>query len=93
MKNRPERIKNALFTIIRRLCADPELVERPFRAFQFKPGRLYQGHRLPAIDGSDVQIPTDLTDPDSYFEGTRGHIGRFAVVRLAVIAAAITVGL
>ncbi len=147
MQNRPERIKNALFTIIRRLCADPELVahdperdftrrrklwperlvkfilsmgggslnsellehfnysadtpsasafsqqraklrpellEQLFRAFQFKPGRLCHGYRLLAVDGSDVQIPTDLTDPDSYFEGTRGHRG-FNVTKIAAL--------
>lgn len=127
MKNRPEKIKNALFTIIRRLCADPkltardpekdftrrrklwperlvkillsmgggslnsellehfnysadtvsasafsqqrvklrpELLEQLFRAFQFKPVKLYRGYRLLATDGSDVQIPTDSTDTD-----------------------------
>ena len=147
MKNRPERIKNALFTIIRRLCADqklvardpekdftrhrklwperlvklllamsggglnsellehfnysadtpsasaftqqraklrPELLERLFRAFQFKPVRLYHSYRLLAVDGSDVQIPTDLTDTDSYFEGTRGHKG-FNVTKIAAL--------
>ena len=147
MKNRPERIKNALFTIIRRLCADPELVarapekdftrrrklwperlvklllamgggnmnsellehfnysadtpsasafsqqraklrpellERLFRTFQFKPRRLCHGYRLLAVDGSDVQIPTDPTDPDSHFEGTRGHKD-FNVTKIAVL--------
>ena len=147
MKNRPERIKNALFTIIRRLCADPELVARDperdftrrrklwperlvkllltmgggdlnsellehfnysadtpsasafsqqraklrpelleqlFQAFQFKPRRLCRGYRLLAVDGSDVQIPTDLTDTDSYFEGTRGHKG-FNVTKIAAL--------
>ena len=147
MKNRPERIKNALFTIIRRLCADqklvardpdkhftrrrklwperlvklllsmgggslnsellehfnysadtasasafsqqrvklkPELLEQLFRAFQFKPGKLYRGYRLLATDGSDVQIPTDPTDPDSYFEGTCGHKG-FNVTKIAAL--------
>ena len=147
MKNRPEKIKNALFTIIRRLCTVPELVahnpekdftrrrklwperlvklllamgggslnsellehfnysagtpsasafsqqraklrpellERLFRAFQFKPRKLFHGYRLLAVDGSDVQIPTDLTDPDSYFEGTRGHKG-FNVTKIAAL--------
>ncbi len=147
MKNRPERIKKTLFTIIRNLCADPELtardpekdftrrrklwperlvkillsmgggslnsellehfnysantvsasafsqqrvklrpelLERLFRAFQFKPRRLYRGYRLLAVDGSDVQIPTDPTDPDSYFQGTRGHKG-FNVTKIAAL--------
>ena len=147
MKNKPERIKNVLFTIIRDLCADPELVardpekdftrrrklwperlvkillsmgggslnsellehfnysantvsasafsqqraklrpellERLFRAFQFKPGKLYRGYRLLAVDGSDVQIPTDPTDSDSYFEGTCGHKG-FNVTKIAAL--------
>ncbi len=147
MENRPERIKNALFTIIRRLCADPklvtrhpekdftrrrklwperlvklllamgggslnsemlehfnysadtpsasafsqqraklrpELLEQLFQAFQFKPGKLCRGYRLLAVDGSDVQIPTDPTDKDSYFEGTRGHKD-FNVTKIAAL--------
>lgn len=147
MKNRPERIKNALFSIIRRLCADPELVacnpkkdftrrrklwperlvkvllamgggdlnsellehfnysadtasasafsqqraklrpellERLFREFRFKPGKRFHGFRLLAMDGSDVQIPTDPTAHDSYFKGTRGHKG-FNVTKIAAL--------
>lgn len=30
----------------------------------------YRQYRLLAIDGSDVQIPTNPDDPDSYFPGT-----------------------
>ena len=51
----------------------PEAMELLFRGFQYKPRKLYHGFRLLAMDGSDVQIPTDPSDPDSYFEGTRGQ--------------------
>ena len=51
----------------------PEAMELLFRGFQYKPRKLYHGFRLLAMDGSDVQIPTDPTDSDSYFEGTRGQ--------------------
>ena len=35
--------------------------------------RLYKGYRLIAADGSDIQIPTNPNDPDSYFPGTEGQ--------------------
>jgi len=35
--------------------------------------KLYNGLRLIAADGSDIQIPTNPTDPDSFFPGTNGQ--------------------
>ena len=35
--------------------------------------RLYKGYRLLAADGSDIQIPTDPKQKDSYFPGTNGQ--------------------
>ena len=33
----------------------------------------YKGYRLIAADGSDIQIPTNPNDPDSYFPGAEGQ--------------------
>ena len=35
--------------------------------------RFYKGYRLIAADGSDIQIPTNPDDPDSYFPGAEGQ--------------------
>ena len=35
--------------------------------------KLYKGLRLIAADGSDIQIPTNPDDPDSYFPGSAGQ--------------------
>ena len=35
--------------------------------------RLYKGYHLIAADGSDIQIPTNPADPDSYFPGAEGQ--------------------
>lgn len=53
----------------------PEAMEHIFRRFSslFRGNRLYHGYRLLAMDGSDVQIPTDPTDAESYFPGIRGR--------------------
>ena len=53
----------------------PEAMEYIFRSFarQFRDNRRYRGYRLLAVDGSDVQIPTDPTDVESYFPGIRGR--------------------
>ena len=53
----------------------PKALEYIFRSFSqaFHGERLYHGFRLLAMDGSDVQIPTDPTDKESYFSGSRGH--------------------
>ena len=34
---------------------------------------VYHGYRLWAVDGSDIQIPTNPQDRDSYFPGTEGQ--------------------
>lgn len=54
----------------------PKAFETIFKNFSKK---LMTSHKnsMPifAIDGSDVQIPTDPTDSDSYIKGTNGHNG------------------
>lgn len=37
------------------------------------PQKLYKGLRLLAADGSDIQIPTNPNDTDSYFPGSAGQ--------------------
>ena len=39
----------------------------------FEGGPLYKGYRLLAVDGSDIQIPTNPRDPESYFLGANGQ--------------------
>lgn len=53
----------------------PEAFETIFRLFAEKADtvRLYKGYRLFAIDGSDIQIPTNPQDKDSYFPGSNGQ--------------------
>ena len=34
---------------------------------------LFNGYRLLAIDGTDIRIPTDSQDPDSFYPGTNGQ--------------------
>lgn len=38
-----------------------------------QPTSLFKGFRLIAVDGSDIQIPVNPEDKDSYFEGTDGQ--------------------
>ena len=38
-----------------------------------QPTSLFKGFRLIAVDGSDIQIPVNPEDKDSYFEGTNGQ--------------------
>ena len=35
--------------------------------------KLYKGYRLLAADGTDIQIPTDIKQPDSFFPGANGQ--------------------
>lgn len=35
--------------------------------------KLYKGYRLFAVDGSDIHIPTNRDDTDSFFSGTNGQ--------------------
>ena len=53
----------------------PEGFETIFRLFieTFEGGPLYKGYRLLAVDGSDIQIPTNPRDPESYFLGANGQ--------------------
>lgn len=53
----------------------PEAMEYIFRRFtqRFRGDLLYRGHRLLAMDGSDIQIPTDPTDKESFFPGIHGR--------------------
>ena len=36
-------------------------------------GRLFNGYRLFAVDGSDLQIPTNPQEKDSFFPGSDGQ--------------------
>jgi len=53
----------------------PEAFETIFRLFvdESDNSRLYKGYRLLAVDGSDIQIPTNPQDKDSYFPGSNGQ--------------------
>ena len=53
----------------------PEAFETLFRLFveQTAGGHLYNGYRLFAVDGSDIQIPTNPQDTESYFPGSNGQ--------------------
>ena len=53
----------------------PEAFETIFRLFTetFEAGPLYKGYRLLSVDGSDIQIPTNPQDPESYFPGANGQ--------------------
>ncbi len=46
---------------------------RKFTEAASKP-KLYKGYRLIAVDGSDIHIPTNKDDSDSYYEGTNGQV-------------------
>ena len=53
----------------------PEAFETLFRMFtdSIAANSLYKGYRLLAVDGSDLQIPTEKNDADSYYPGTNGQ--------------------
>ena len=53
----------------------PEAFETIFRLFveETDGSCLYNGYRLLAVDGSDIQIPTNPNDEESYFPGTNGQ--------------------
>ena len=53
----------------------PEAVETLFRGFTeaFSGDRTERGYRLLAMDGSDVRIPTNPADEDTYFPGSNGQ--------------------
>ena len=53
----------------------PEAFEHLFHQFslQTDEDRRYKGYRLLAFDGSDLHIPTNSEDADSYFPGTNGQ--------------------
>lgn len=53
----------------------PEAFETLFHMFNSSVGisDLYRGFRLLAVDGSDIHIPTNPHDKDSYYPGTNGQ--------------------
>ena len=53
----------------------PEAFECLFQYFTSKvdENKLYQGLRLLAVDGSDLQIAANPNDPDSYYPGVNGQ--------------------
>ncbi len=59
----------------RRSKIDPAAFSSLFDLFVQKTykNRFYKGYRLIAADGSDIQIPTNPDDPDSYFPGAEGQ--------------------
>ena len=71
---RPDVVSASAF-VQQRTKLRPEAMEHIFRSFaaKFRGSRLYRGYRLLAMDGSDVQIPTDPADAESYFPGARGQ--------------------
>ncbi len=54
---------------------DPSAFSSLFDLFVTKTykDRFYKGYRLIAADGSDIQIPTNPNDTDSYFPGSDGQ--------------------
>ena len=56
----------------------PGAFETVFKRFSMSSSRfcspkLYKGYRLLAVDGSDIHIPTDPSDKDSFFPGANGQ--------------------
>lgn len=53
----------------------PDAFYRLFRMFtnSVKPSLFYRGYRLLAVDGSDIHVPTDENDADSFHPGTNGQ--------------------
>ena len=53
----------------------PEAFETLFRLFveETAGSHLYNGYRLFAVDGSDIQIPANPQDTESYFPGSNGQ--------------------
>lgn len=56
----------------------PSAFEAIFKKFTATSGKLnnlklYKGYRLFAVDGSDIHIPTNRDDIDSFFPGTNGQ--------------------
>ena len=53
----------------------PNVMETLFSTFtgSFQYENTYRQFRLLAVDGSDVQVPTNPNDPDSYFPGSNGQ--------------------
>ena len=53
----------------------PAAFETIFRLFaeDSDTGRLFNGYRLFAVDGSDLQIPTNPQEKDSFFPGSDGQ--------------------
>ena len=61
-KKKAEKILPAAFETIFRLFAEDS-----------DTGRLFNGYRLFAVDGSDLQIPTNPQEKDSFFPGSDGQ--------------------
>ena len=64
----------------------PEALEYILRKFSamFRGSQLYRGYRLLAVDGSDVQIPTDPADAETFFPGS-GNQKPFNITKIAAI--------
>ena len=70
----PETVTSSAF-IQQRAKIMPEAFEHIFHQFarQNDRDKRYRGYRLLAFDGSDLHIPTNPEDADSYFPGTDGQ--------------------
>ena len=70
----PETVTSSAF-IQQRAKIMPEAFEHIFHQFarQNDGDKRYRGYRLLAFDGSDLRIPTNSEDADSYFPGTNGQ--------------------
>ena len=55
----------------------PSVFEEILRRFtlQNRPKRQWNGYTLLAVDGSHVQIPSDIHDESTHFNGTKGGRG------------------
>lgn len=64
----------------------PEALEYILRKFSamFRGSQLYRGYRLLAVDGSDIQIPTDPADAETFFPGS-GNQKPFNITKIAAI--------
>ena len=82
---RPDVVSASAF-VQQRAKLLPEALEYIFRRFSsmFHGDRLYRGYRLLAMDGSDVQIPTDPTDAETFFPGSRGQKS-FNITKIATL--------
>ena len=71
---KPDTVSSSAF-IQQRSKILPEAFSSLFSCFTASAcgNKCYHGLRLLAVDGSDIQIPANSQDPDSFFPGTNGQ--------------------